>query len=521
MRKVPNIPVVENAVPVEFFSQFNGGLNTKDKPEELAPNQSPDLLNVEATSDGAISTAKGYVELGTDAGTTKVLGLLPYINGATRHLIKAAGYKLIKWDGSTWADIHTYTTASTATSVSGVMAGGFLYIVDGAHAGMEKYAGSTSTANVATPAVFTHIAYLPAVDRLIGISLANPSRVYFSGSGAYETWGANDYLPVAPEDGSDVKGVVPCFGPLLTIKGYGGSGKFTWDGLTFGTTGLRSIYGAGASAPKAVCVLPYGGVAFFNRDGVWMNSGGSQQDTLLSENITPTIQSITAGQLGKVRMHWFDNKLWLALPLGNATENNALFCLDFGRNPDGSLRGWYKYDWTVSEFATFEDGLGNLNLIMGSTTTSKAMRRYREDETATCWSKNGAAMDSYWCSFINRGARKAKPKNYKRLVYSLDCLSALVSGQDGIIDLSYRADASDSWRSLDIDTYAPIDKWEDTGVWGEDGDKWPSLGKKSGIFEDFFFTSYSIQFRVRKVAIDTPLVFYGVAYEEEELESYT
>jgi hypothetical protein len=522
-RQTPNIPVTETAVPVEFFSQFSGGLNTNNKPEELLSNQSPDLLNVEATSDGAIVTTRGYEEIGTNTTAEKTIGIMPYINGATRHVITAHGYTLSKWSGSVWSDIKTYSTSSTSTSVTGVMAGGFLYIVDGAHAGMEKYTGSTSTSTIATPAVFTHLVYLPQVDRLVGISAANPSRVYFSGVGTYETWGANDYINVAADDGSDVKGLLPSFGPLMFLKGYGASGKFSWDGLTFASTGLRSLYGAGCENPKAACVIPLGGVAFFNRDGVWLNSGGSQQDILLSENITPTIKGITAGQLGKVRLHWFQNKLWLSLPLDGSTENNTILFLDFAQNEDGTRRGWFKLDWAASEFATYEDASGNTQLVFGSTTTCQVFRRYRLNETSSVWSKAGVAMNSYWSSYVRRGSRKAKPKNYKRLSYSFDALSNadVPAGQDALIDLAYRSDGSDSWRTLNVQTAVTIDQWQDGGVWGEDGDLWPGIGKQEGTLEDFFYTAKSIQWKVGKSGINVPFVFFGLAYEEEELESYT
>jgi hypothetical protein len=520
-RTIPQIPVVDSAVPIELFSIFNGGLNTRDKPEELLPNESPDLLNVEATADGAITTARGYVELGEDEETGKTTGLMSYRTGATRHLIKATALLLRKWDGSTWSTVKTHT-GTTPTSVSGAMAGGALYIVDGVHTA-QKYSGGASTSDVAAIPLSSFITYLPQVDRLVSIEVANPSRIRFSDSGAYETWPAVNAINVADDDGTDIQGVVAYFGPLLILKALGGSGKFSWDGLTFATTGLRSIYGAGAANPKAVAVIPHGGLAFANREGVWLNTGGGQQDVLISDKVTPTIQGMTAGQTSKLRLHWFENKLFFSLPLDGATENSAILVLDFSRNPDGSFRGWYRLDWGASEFCTFQDSNGNWNLIMGATGTGKAYRRYRADEDTDVWNKDGASMTSYWSSAIFQGNRKAKLKDFKRLVYSFNALPelSLKTNETAIIRLSYRADDSDSWRNLIVDIGESIDLWEDSGTWGEDGDVWPGLGKITKVIEEFFFSAKSIQFRTYKAGIDTPFTFYGLAYEEEEKERYS
>lgn len=511
-RNIPIIPVVDTAVPVQLFSIFNLGLNTRDNPAALLPGESPDLLNVEASEDGIIQTAKGYVELGTDTTETKVIGIFQYKSGTTKHLIKQVGNLIRKWDGSNWSTIKDHSTGSPL-SASAAMCQNALYIVDGVHTGMEKYTGSTSTSNIATPAVFSHIVHLPQVDRLVGIDATNKSRIYFSGAGTPETWGVNDYINVAANDGSDITGIIPCYGPLVICKGQGGRGKFTWDGLTFSSSGLQPLYGSGPANPKAICALPFGGFAFWNKDGVWINS--ARQDILISDKITPSLQGMTAGQEAKVRLHYHDNKLWLAIPIDAQTENSAVFVYDFNRNQDGSNRGWYKRDWDASEINTFEDSTGNLNLVFGSPTVSKIMRHYRADESTSVHAANGAAQISYWVSSVRFGERRGKPHDFRKLFYSFDSL------EDNSVTFSYRSDDSDSWHSVSIDLSENIDNWEDEGLWGEAGDTWPGRGGKAALIPNFNFTSRSLQVRWYKSGINTPIVFYGYGYEQRERESYT
>lgn len=510
-RNIPQTPVVDNAVPVQLFSIFNLGLNTRDNPAALLPGESPDLLNVEASEDGVIQTAKGYVELGTDAGEVKVIGTFQYKSGTTKHLIKQCGNLIIKWSGSAWSTIKDHSTGSPL-SASGAMAQNALYIVDGVHTGMEKYAGGSSTSNIVTPAVFSHIVHLPQVDRLVGIDATNKSKIWFSGAGTPETWGANDYINVAADDGSDVTGIIPAFGPLVIAKGQGGRGKYTWDGLTFASTGLQPLYGTGPANPKAICVLPFGGFAFWNKDGVWLNT--ARQDILISDKITPTLQGMTAGQEAKVRLHFHDNKLWLSIPINAQTENSAVFVYDFNRNADGSNRGWYKRDWAASEITTFDDSSGNLNLVFGSPTTSKIMRHYRADENTSVHAANGAAQISYWVSAVRHGTRYAKPHDFRKLFYFFDALD------NNLVQFAYRADESDSWHTAEIDLDENIDNWEDAGDWGEVGDLWPGQSGIQGLLPNFNYTSRSLQVRWYKTGINTPIIFHGYGYEERERESY-
>lgn len=513
-RNLPLIPVAETAVPVELFSIFSRGANTTANPADVPLGFSPDLLNMEATEDGAVKTARGYTEVGTDSTTSPVIGQFEYRNGTTRHIIKqcgTSGNEIRKWDGSSWSSIKTHG-AGSATSASAALAGGILYIVDGNHAA-QKYTGGSSTSDVAAiPTTATFITYLPSVDRLVAI-ISGGSKIRFSDSGAYETWPAGNEINVAPDDSTPVTMLVPSFGPLLIGKGRGGRGKFVWDGLTFGTTGLQPRYGEYAENPKAVAVTPYG-VAFWNRAGVWINSSG-YQDQLISEAITSTLRLITAGQASKVRL-WFqanENRLYLAIPYNGSTTNNRLWFYEFSRNDDGSARGWYQLDAPAAEICAFEDSTGDINLVFGSPTTSKTYRRYRMNESGNIYNAAGSSMTSYWTTPVLRGARKAKLKNYRRLVHSF------LSSTELNVLIGYREDENNGWTELTTTIGRTVPTWP-LPAWSS-GWSWPSRSRQVQVIDNFYNTGHSIQLRVYKAGTNTPITFYGFAFEEEERESYT
>jgi len=84
-----------------LFRKFDGGWNTEDASDDLKPNESPDLVNVEYKKGGSIRKANGFVELGEDDEDLTIApnGLVkaPNRNGID-WLLKFAGEKLKIYD---------------------------------------------------------------------------------------------------------------------------------------------------------------------------------------------------------------------------------------------------------------------------------------------------------------------------------------------------------------------------------------------------------------------------------------
>jgi len=95
---------------------FDGGLNTKNNPSSLPPNQSPDLLNVIFDDYGAVATRLGQAILNTAAiGSAAVDGLKSYKKDSlTSYLVAACNASIHYASGTTFVSIPSAQSIFTA-----------------------------------------------------------------------------------------------------------------------------------------------------------------------------------------------------------------------------------------------------------------------------------------------------------------------------------------------------------------------------------------------------------------------
>jgi len=96
-----------------LFKDFNGGWNTETASDEIAINESPDMVNVDFTKGGSIKKADGFVELGEDDDDGKITGIIktPNRNG-DEWLFKFSGANIKIYDdvNEVWNIIKTGLT---------------------------------------------------------------------------------------------------------------------------------------------------------------------------------------------------------------------------------------------------------------------------------------------------------------------------------------------------------------------------------------------------------------------------
>jgi len=140
-----------------------------------------------------------------------------------------------------------------------------------------------------------------------------------------------------------------------------------------------------------------------SESGLWLFSGGIlTDDRNLAKEIQPTWDSINwqYGFLIDVKVDTARKRIYVACPLGTATQNNTILTLDYTQGfqsaieNDGAGRKWspWKIGSNSQNIVLRQNGI--LQFYIGSNATSGKI--YLLDETAR--SDDGVAIDGYWQS---------------------------------------------------------------------------------------------------------------------------
>lgn len=238
------------------------------------------------------TTVGGIAGFDTTAGLNQVV--VGYENGATKRL---AAYSTVGG-----AAVSTATPANgTCNAVRwGDPTNERMYIANGADT-LWRWTGAAFSQPAGMP-IATHLAGSTAAPSLAGaagtarLMAANivgtsVSRVMFSDAGAPETWTANNYVELAPGDGSGITGMASWEGLVFAFKRRR---FFVFYGEHIGSDGTpvfdyREIDGFGALVPP---VAGDEGVYFFDGRAVWLTTGGAPRR--VSRNIDPFLASVAS-----------------------------------------------------------------------------------------------------------------------------------------------------------------------------------------------------------------------------------
>tara|TARA_R110000824_G_scaffold8439_2_gene38337 strand:- start:19604 stop:21115 length:1512 start_codon:yes stop_codon:yes gene_type:complete len=94
------------------LTDFSGGLNLRDAPSEMTPNQSPALLNVTLDNRGAVVKRLGFTLVSTPPGSPTSVNQNAYFWPSGNKMIFKFGTKLYSLSGVTLTLIHTFTDDS-------------------------------------------------------------------------------------------------------------------------------------------------------------------------------------------------------------------------------------------------------------------------------------------------------------------------------------------------------------------------------------------------------------------------
>jgi hypothetical protein len=316
---------------------FTGGLNLRADQFQLAPNESPRMLNVEIDPRGGIfsrgamrsinstpvtanwspkvlkqfsGTNNNYVMLGT--------GLVGTTNGGVFHS-----------QGSNFTDLSVPVSSRTGPSFAPW--GGDLYISTGWATDSVVWNGTTKTTLTAsgptwqnsytTPDIVNK--YIPSAKHSVThagkIFVANtkedgverPNIIRWSHPNNPTNWAADDFIEIN-DGGSEIRALTVFAGHLVVFKPNGVYAIFGYDSDTFQVVEVsRSV---GCPAPQAVATTERGVYFFSYPDGLMLYNGERVID--LFEPIRPALVAgdINPLAVDEIHVNYVNRRVWVSVP---------------------------------------------------------------------------------------------------------------------------------------------------------------------------------------------------------------
>jgi len=328
--------------------EFPLGYNDKYKPEDLPPGFCVDAINC-FLEERKIKERNGYSLVGNDTNEVhQILGLGYLETPSVRHLLRVGddssgnfGY-IRYWTGSgNWIWISTRTlTKDLPTEME--TAQGKTYMTNGTDTVLSW--DGTTLAQVAAFPKAKYIKWFHNYMFAFNVS-GNRSRLYFSNLGDPETWGASDYLDIAPGDSDQGTGLNVLGDELIIGKGHRVKAFSGWSAATFSVKDVSdrlAEYGVAShrtmlNIGNDLLFLSFAGdVPHFRslqRTRYAVNIYGG----IISDDIENTMRGLNASALS-VAAGLFDGKrAWFFVPNGSSTINDLTLCYDT------VTKGWTKH----------------------------------------------------------------------------------------------------------------------------------------------------------------------------------
>ena len=327
------------------LTDFKGGLYLSLNEEMIPRNATPLAQNVQV-ADGTLQTAAGYqkyidVPVPDTAGNPAAIGSLMKFyrdGGDTRYLLAAAGGRVLYWDpsggiGGNWSEIGSGFTTDTFDFLNYQNEDTEMVIIGNGIEATQKWTGPTPGGTSlevlgGTPPKMKSMAL--HYERLwcIGDS-TNPSRAAYSCRMNPEDWDESDedkagFIDALTWDGGVLLGLSNIFDDVVLYKTHN---MFRVIGTYPGEYELRQVFTT-RSAIAERSIVSEGTLAFhLCHDGIYVYDG-TQALLLGGERIKSYFRSLNEGALPGACAEVYNDKLYMAVPEGTSTVNNAVIEYD-------------------------------------------------------------------------------------------------------------------------------------------------------------------------------------------------
>lgn len=356
---------------LQIFRQddFTGGLNLRADQFQLAPNESPKMLNVEVDPRGGVFNRGGMRRIHPAAiipSGWNPMNLFPFY-GASNYLMLSTGYsgstsgKVLYSTGSSFADLGI--SVSSVNGASFAPWGKTLYIATGTTNASQKWDGSVVTGLSASGPTWQDSytsgltgGYMPKAEHAVvhagKVFVANtmengvafPNRIRWSHPNSPENWASMDSIDIN-DGGNGITALATFGGHLVVFKPNAVFAIFGYDSDTFQVVEISKSLGV--LTPHAVCSNEHGVYFYSITDGLQRYSGNSIVNVF--EAIKPAIVNryINPNALNRVFVNYINHRIWVSVPYSessNPTYSTAIFVLDTTVSQRGTWLKFSTYD---------------------------------------------------------------------------------------------------------------------------------------------------------------------------------
>jgi hypothetical protein len=317
---------------------FDNTVGLVDRYSKIASpqNSASDINNIMFDDRGQLSKRQGYTKNNTAALSGGVITGIGYSGGSSGFFAVVAGSQIFR-TGNTLAGSYTNVTSTvtiTNASTNLVSFTNFNGELIGCNESDPPFRVGTSgnafkliaVSTVAkTCAGFSN--YLVVGNTTEGTT-ASPNRIRWSDVNNPNSWPANNYIDVEPDDSDGVIALVPFQASLYVFKK-----RSIHQIIITGLTGAEAFItrpvarGVGAYAKESVEVIPNVGIMFLGQNGIYLYDGSTLD--LVSDNVQRTIDGISrtryAYSVGAVYRQ--RNQYWLAYT--TSTTNQSVLVYDY------------------------------------------------------------------------------------------------------------------------------------------------------------------------------------------------
>ena len=332
-------------VTIERYDDFTGGLNLRADQFQLAPNESPDMLNVEVDPRGGLFTRGGIREINSTpiAGTWTPHKLYAF-PGATPHLMLANYTKVYKSTGGNFTTLQyssgndivagqthgscmaawgktLYLTTGTAGS------GGYSWITTDTYATALTASGTAPNAWQATADASAH--KMPTAEHIIVHAnkmvvanttedgVAYPNRVRWSFESLPDNWNEDDYIDFEG-GGEGITALAVVSGQLVVFKQTAMYVVYGYDTTDFSVVQLSPQLGA--LEHEHIAVAPNGVYFFSHPQGLYFYNGTQIIDIFSNLKSMYPDGFVNSAADDKISVSYVNERVWLSMPFSKTTS---------------------------------------------------------------------------------------------------------------------------------------------------------------------------------------------------------
>lgn len=306
----------------EVLQSFSGGLNFRTDQFNLAPNESPDLLNVDVDPRGGVKLRNGVTAINTSALSHNVEGIASFFtDSGTSQIIANYHQTIARSSGAAFTTISGPTNRTSGSRMYGMTMNNVFYGVSGDLVSFKWDGSSGADLGVTldgTPGNFPIGQYVTFWNNFAWVGKTREggtyynSRLRWSNANFPEKWTNTDYVDIdVGERGDVITGLVPLADRLLIFKNNSVHAMYGFDSDSFQLIALsRDVGSIALSSPVST---PYGVFFWHDRAGVYLYDGQNFRN--IFEKLRPAIDNGRISFTTPPQLSWFENRLYVSLDL--------------------------------------------------------------------------------------------------------------------------------------------------------------------------------------------------------------